>query len=468
MISRESDAPTPLPKILQVMGILGVFVSLGALTLRGLSIEELLLPAAALGLPIYLIVLVDPILGLAIFIAAIGLSPAFSVGSIRDLRAEDFLLPGLLLGWVLRAGNERSSLAPALLWTPAVFSLAAMIITTLSGSPGRGVSPTMPYLIMAKYAEYLLLYLVVINTVKTEADVRALAIFAVIVALTSAVLSFGGSASRVSQLNGERLNGPMGETANIYGGYLGLHLLMALGLFLHSTSPGARLAGGAAVVVLAFAILFTYSRTTYVAVVGAMLIFGLVKYRRLLLILFILAAVVPVVAPSSIVDRIETVGGVAAGTTPSSWDARLYAWEWAINRMTPADGLFGKGIGSVAFGEVDSEYVRVFSDMGIVGIALFIWVLWRIGRLANRTYELLENDTFLRGYMAGYLMVFIGILIHSVAATTFSAIRTEESFMVFTGLMTVVANRQADLLPGGEGRPVVLLRDASLLEPLRR
>ena len=463
MISGESESRNPLPKILQVMGTLAVFMSLGYLTLRGLSLEELMIPAAAIGLPVYLIVLVDPILGIAILIACIGLSPEFTIGSARNLRVEDFLMPGLLLGWLLRAGRERIPFAPARIWGPILASTVLMILSTIAGSTGR-VGQAMTFLILGKYAEYMIMYLLVINTVRTESELRALAIFAILVALASSFLSFGSNVLAVASTIEGRVRGPEGETSNIYGGFLALHFLLALGLFLHSRTPGTRLAGGAAIVLLGISLLFTYSRTTYVAVGGAMLLFGALKHRRLLIILFILAVIIPVLAPGAIIARIQTVGGVTSGTTPS-WTARVDAWDWAMNRMSPLDYFLGKGIGSVRFGEVDSEYVRIFSDLGIVGLALFAWLLFRLAKQANSTYDSLEEYTFLRGYVAGYLMALAAMIIHAVAATTFSAIRTEEAFMVLTGFMTVIANLQENAVPGGPDRPVVLLRDASILEP---
>jgi len=463
MISGESESRSPLPKILQVMGTLAVFMSLGYLTLRGLSLEELMLPAAAIGLPVYLIVLVDPILGIAILIACIGLSPEFTIGGVRNLRVEDFLLPGMLLGWLLRAGRDRIPFAQARIWGPILATAVLMILSTIAGSTGR-VGQAMTILILGKYAEYLIMYLLVINTVRKESELRALAIFAILVALASSFLSIGGSFAAAADTLEGRVRGPEGETSNIYGGYLGLHLALAVGLFLHSRTPAARLAGGVAIVLLGISILFTYSRTSYVAVGGAMLLFGALKHRRLLIILFILAVIIPVLAPGSVMQRIETVGGVTSGTTPS-WSARLYAWDWAMNRMSPVDSFFGKGIGSVRFGEVDSEYVRIFSDLGILGIALFAWLLFRLAKMANTTYDALEEFTFRRGYVAGYLMGLATMMIHSVAATTFSAIRTEEAFMILTGFMTVIANLQENSAPGTPEGAVVLLRDASILEP---
>lgn len=463
----EPDAKSPLPKILQVMGAMAVFVVLAYTTLRGLSLEELMLPAAALGIPIYLIVVVDPILGLAILIACVGLSPEFSVGGIRNLRMEDFLIPGLLLGWVLRAGMSRTPMAPARIWAPVLASVAAMVFSTIAGASAGTVQPQTAFLIMAKYAEYLLLYLLVINIVKTEAEVRALTIFAILVALGSAALSLSSTVSYSASIAEGRVRGPHGETGNIFGGYLGLHLLLALGLFLHTRTDASRVAGGAAIVLLGISILFTYSRTTYVSICGAILVFGSFKHRRLLIILLVLAVLLPVLAPVSVMERIATVGGVAAGPKPASWGSRLDAWEWAVNRMSPSDSLLGKGIGSVTFGDVDSEYVRIFSDMGLLGVLLFAWLLFRIGRLANKTYDALQDFTFPRGYAAGYLMGFVLMIIHSIAATTFSAIRTEETFMFLTGLMTVIANQREETEVESEGRPVVLLRDNGILEPPR-
>src|SRR5262249_36669231 len=175
-----------------------------------------------------------------------------------------------------------------------------------------------------------------------------------------------------------RVRGPLGETSNIYGTYLALHFLLALGLYLHSATGSGRVIAGGAVVLLAVSILFTDSRTTYVAIAGAILVFGLLKHRRLLLILVIMAVVVPFTAPQSVMERMATVAGVASGASPGSWTARLDAWEWAYNKMALADFFLGHGIGSVRFGDVDSEYVRIVVDTGLVGLLLFGWILVRL------------------------------------------------------------------------------------------
>jgi hypothetical protein len=460
--------PSPLTKIVQVMISLGLLAGLGYATLRGLAFEDMIVPAAAMGFLVYLIVLADSLLGLAILIACIGFSPEFSIGGVNNFRLEDLVVPALLLAWFIRTGKDRIPLAPAHIWAPAVLSMICMVCATVGGSYFGTSQLTLAFLIMGKYTEYLMIYLLVINTVKTEGELRALAIFSILVALTSSHLSLSSTYAESASTVEGRVRGPLGETSNIYGGYLMLHFLLALGLYLHSTTGAGRLLAGSALVLLSISILFTYSRTTYVAIAGAILVFGFFKHRRLLLILVLMALVVPFTAPQSVMERMATVAGVASGPSPGSWTARLEAWEWAYRRMAPGDYFLGQGIGSVRFGDVDSEYVRIIADTGLLGLALFGWILFRLGRLANRTYNRIPGPSFERGYMAGYLMAFVAMMIHSVAATTFSAIRTEEAFMVLSGFMTVIANRSAEPGPEHLERPTVLLRDVPVLEPLRR
>lgn len=447
---------------------LGVFLALGVLTLRGLDLGDLILPATALALPVYLVVMVDPILGIAILIACIGLSPEMTIGGLHNLRLEDFIVPGLILGWLMRAGRDRTPFAPTHIWGPVVLSMVCMLCSTLAGSVFK-TSPLGPaFLVMGKYAEYLVIYLLIINTVKTEGEVRALAIFSIIIALASSYASLSTTIANPASAAEGRVRGPLGETSNIYGGYLGMNLLIALGLFLHSASDVGRMVQGAAVVLLGVAILFTYSRTSYVAVAGAILVYGTFKHRRLLVILLVLGMVLPLFAPDSVTERMATVGGVAAGPTPSSWASRLWAWSVTFDRLGATDLVFGQGIYSVQFGDVDSEYVRILADTGVVGLLLFGWVLFRLGRLAYVAHDQLVDYSFPKGYLAGYLMVFLSMLIHAVAATSYSAIRTQEMFMVATGLMTVVANAKEAMIPADSTRPVVLLTGASVLEPQRR
>src|SRR5207244_4301475 len=102
-------------------------------------------------------------------------------------------------------------------------------------------------------------------------------------------------------------------------------------------------------------LLYTYSRTSFVAIMAASLLFGVLKDRRLLVVALIVALLTPVVAPESIWNRISTISGVATGEEPSSWSSRVWAWQLAGGRTLEQSPLLGFGLASIKLGMVDNE-----------------------------------------------------------------------------------------------------------------
>lgn len=412
---------------------------------------------AAGGLIVYLLTFVDIILGLAILIGCVGLSPEISLGGLDNLRLEDFLIPALLMAWLLRAGHTRDPLAPAGIGGPALAYLAALITSSIVGIASGSTSLLNAVLLIGKYCEYFALFVLVVNNVRSEQEFKALVVFSLMVAVASALLFSGAHFAEPSP--GSKIMGPLGETANIYGGYLALNLAVAVGLFLHAPSPPQRVASSVAIAALGIPLLHTYSRTSSVSIALGLLLFGLAKERRILLVALILALVVPLIAPEKVWERLMSVGDVVSGSNPS-WDARVDAWKEAVPRVLGSSPLIGFGAGSVRRGDVDSEYIRALMDTGLLGLGVFGWLLLRIGRRAYPRYEMLRGPGFHKGYAAGFLIAFTALCIHAVAATSFTAIRTAEMFMILAGLHYSQVHRLADWSGAPSviaGTPVVLI-----------
>jgi len=131
-----------------------------------------------------------------------------------------------------------------------------------------------------------------------------------------------------------------------------LNLAIALGLFLHSHTTAARAIFAGAVVLLGIPLLYTYSRTSFVAILAASLLFGVLKDRRLLVVTVIVGLITPVIAPAAIMDRISTIAGVATGNEPSSWSSRLFAWQSLGGKALSESPLVQAGATALAPGEV--------------------------------------------------------------------------------------------------------------------
>lgn len=406
---------------------------------------------AVLGLIAYFATFIDIILGLSFLVACIGLSPEMTLGGMDHLRVEDFILPGLLVAWLTRSAQYREPWIPTRLGAPCAAYFLTLVAASLLGVAAGTTAPRAAGLILAKYVEYFLIFVIVVHNVRAEGEFRALVVFAGLIALASLMI---GTAGEIAGSGVARVQGPAGETATIYGGYLILTISILLGLAIDGPPGPPRLLALGATALLAWGLLFTYSRTSYVALVVGLLLYAVLKAPKLLPLLGLFLVLFPALAPGTVWERAQTIAGVVSGSSPSSWDSRVHAWQTALERMEPEHFLLGRGVGSMALGSVDNEYVRVLVDAGLLGLGFFAWILARLGRAAWATHGALPPRTFARGYAAGFLIGLFAMLVHAVGATSFTSIRTMESLMFWAGLLVALAHRRVEwgLIPPGPHR----------------
>lgn len=451
--SLRPPGPSVLGRILTVVFFIGFLSWMVFSITEGTANSRFLQMGASVGLLVLVATLVDVTLGLAFLILCISFSPEVSFGGLDQLRLEDFIVPPLLLAWLLRMGQAREAAVPIPFSGLATAYLGAMLLSSLAGFAAGTAQAAQALTVMAKYVEYFLILMIVANNVRTSGEFRALLIFTLGVAVAGAGFTYAGTLG-----GGGKVAGPSGETATIYGGFLAMMFCLALGVLLHARTAGAKLVSSAALLVMGIGILHTYSRTTYMALGSAVGIFALLRERRILPLILLLAIFLPFLMPETVVERMSTIGGLVSGKEPASWTARTSAWEMTVNRMAGSALFWGEGAGSVRLGDVDNEYVRVLADLGILGLAVFVALLARIGWAALRHYDRLDMRGLHKGFAAGYLMGFMALAVHAIGATSFTAIRTMETFMVLTGLFVAQSHRAPEwelkvLMDRGEAPP---------------
>ena len=401
---------------------------------------------AALAALVYLLTFANIQLGLAILIVCIGFSPEVSIAGFNSIRFEDFLVPALLAAWILRSLKTRDDPLSSVVHKPFLFYLSAALISCLIGIAFNEIRPGTSVSILGKSLEYYLIFLILLNNIRTYAEFKAFVIFSLLVSLCAAVIS---GAPVVTEASTHRVHGPEGELANIFGGYIIMHMAILVGLFLHSLSMRGRVLTLLGLAAFIHPLLYTYSRTSYAALTLATSIFALLKHRRLLILVLFALILFPLIAPDAIVHRALTITTVVTEGGPESWRARVSAWE-ASSPLIMSSPIFGNGLGAVAFGDVDNEYVHVVVDMGMMGLGFLIWLLVRTGLKMLRTYDELPAPGFMKGFVGGYIIALMTIVIHSFGATSLSAIRTMETFMMFTSFAMILAARREEWLPDEE------------------
>lgn len=451
------DRDAPLRTIIPVLFVVGILALVVVYFFGDISGENFYPLAATVALLIYILTFIDIRIGIAALILAVGLSPGLAVGDVGHVRFEDFVVPPLFVSWITRVIGKREVFAPTALKGPVILYLVIALIANLVGiTTGSIKNIEYSFFFLAKNIEYFIIFVIILNNIKSEQDAKALIIISVIVGLLTGLRSISSyeTAERAA-----RIMGPLGETGNIVAGYFIMQMCIILGLFLTTDNVRNRVLLGISFLFLLYVTMLTFSRTSYIALVVSLIIFGILKNRKLLIVSIIGLIFFPLIAPEGVISRASTIANIASqAQQPESWGARVSAWEKSFGDIISSP-FFGGGLGFTNLGDIDNEYVRVAVDMGIGGLIVFLWLLFRIGKQVLFAYDNIIYDSTIFGYISGFFMAYIAMLIHALGATSFTTIRTMETFMILTAILMAIINGyqewQKDKYPTPEAEGVV-------------
>ncbi|RDI76266.1 O-antigen ligase-like membrane protein [Gaiella occulta] len=450
-----------LPPLSHPLATLGAGLGIAAAAaLAGGQIEQRpMLLAAALVLVVVAGTALDPRLGLGALAFATILSP--ELGGAVSVRADDVILAAAVFGWLARQAVRREPLRENPLLLPmallAVAGLAAMAVAFAAGNidPFRGQET--PLVISAlswlKRLEYFAIVFLVAQTLKSRVEV---AWFAGLLLVASVIVAARGAivVARDGGQTGFRLSAPFNSGgANTLGEYHTLALALALGLLLGLRSARLRLALLGVLALNAYAFLYTFSRGSYIALVAVVLVLALLRDARLLLLVGALAFVLPAYLPADVTARVESIPHEIATVNSSNignnaFLARVDSYRVAALQVARRPPL-GYGPGVVALDRIESQYAKEAVDGGLVGLTLFLWLLWRLARFGRRVL-CGARDRLERGIGLGYLAGLAGMAVAGLGSIPFTTIRTMVPFCLATGLMVVLWRLQQE--QNGEGQ----------------
>jgi len=409
--------------------------------------------ALTAGMVIFIVGFASTDIALYVLIFSMLLSPEFVVGTTEGaalgrgvtLRLDDFLIVIIGVSWLAKMSikKELGLFLKTSLNRPIAFYIITCLISTLLGAMFGTVSLKTGFLFVLKYFEYMIIYFMVANHLESKKQIRNY-LWAMLI--TCAIVSIIG----IAQIpGGGRVSAPFeGEVGepNTFGGYLVFMISIALGLLLASNSFRGQLLYGFLVLLSAVPLLYTQSRTSYVAAIPAVLAFVWLSERRNWVIAAVLLVGIslPFIAPEPAKERITytltqgreqrdvvEVGGVKLDTSLS---ARVRSYK-AATRDWVKHPVLGYGVTGYKF--LDTQYLRVITETGLVGLITFLFLVSTIFRQGYRVFEG-TGDPFYRGLTMGYLAGFVGLLCHALGANTFIIVRIMEPFWFVTAMVIVI------------------------------
>ena len=323
-----------------------------------------------------------------------------------------------------------------------LFYVLACIISTGLGILADRVGLKTGALYVLKYIEYFIVYFMVINHVRDADQIKR---FVFCLLLTCFIISIFG----ILQIpGGERVSAPFegeGGEPNTFGGYLVFIGAIAGGLFIKTENPKLKSLLPILILSIVLPLLFTRSRSSYLALIPACLVLGLLLRHRIIIISLMAVALLlsPLFLPSTVKDRIlftftqeeasdqVQIGGIRLDTSTS---ARILGLERLLLDF-PKHPVLGYGITGYEF--IDAQYPKVLIETGVFGLIAFFYLLYSIFKMAINHMKAVKTPYF-KGLAIGFIAGYIGLLFHAIGANTFIIVRIMEPFWFFAGIIAVL------------------------------
>jgi len=264
----------------------------------------------------------------------------------------------------------------------------------------------------------------------------ALALCAIPLAGVAVQHYLAGDFLNTGAANIKRIAGYTGLSGNPNDLALTLNLIIPLAgvLLLTARTTGGRITAGLALLLAVPAVILTFSRAGFLTL-GAIVLLTLIYLARrraagLALVLVVAGLAALPFLPAGYLDRLNTITDIAADTTGSAqgrWKDFGVAAEVVADHPIMGVGL-GQDIlalndarGQATWRSVHNAYLEYAVDLGLPGLALFVWLLIasfrstsKVARYARRA-GFADLETFAAGIQIALVAFAVAACFHPIA-----------------------------------------------------
>lgn len=426
-------------------------------------------------LPLYILAS-HRVFAIFLLILAISISPRIHIATLRhgkllDLRIEDFLIILLTIAWFTYSSLKHVKLYISPLGKPVLLYLLLALLSTSVGLLMGWIELSRAFFFYLKEVEYFLMFLVTVNFISHIKDLKVALSGFLLGGLANGLyvlyqFAFGKIGGMEDPASSYRYYGVsmLGESGpGVTGIYFALILFLSASLFLFVSNTIIRLIS---IVCVAFSIsglIGSLSRTSVVGIILVLPLFfylvvsskrGTFKKMQTFICLLLCCSV--------IVLLVMTAFSYMQEKTPFARRLVYKGTEDLLNRyyadrvqpvyedyfkVIPKNPVIGLGKSITGqkyisgltlkhfYGEAHNHYLRILTEMGVVGLFVFLYIIFLILKFSQRVFK----DTFSYFRLIG-LTCFVWtlfLLAASFAQDVFVVPRTTELFWILVGLIMV-------------------------------
>lgn len=448
------------------MPIILVLVALAAAAWLGFMAAgggqySIIMLAASAGASLF--AFLSPKLSLVLLLFSMLLSPEIGFGAVdasRSLvvRYDDIFIVIIFMSWFARTAifKHKPFIMSTPVQTPVLLYTALCIVSTAMGVMRGDLRWSAAALYVLKYVEYFLLFFMTVNIVESEEDVKKFMRYGLVVTVLVTVYAYYYYyASGITARATAPFEAPVGNPQESEPASLGGYYLIIFGILFALISEGSGRAALLSLSMLLFAFpafLFTYSRASYMgfaAMVPALFVFS--SKRRLLMAGFLAAGAIAFFLTPTLKGRVmeritmtysgayarQSFDTVVAGQVrlEDSAASRVYSIKRTLFEKLPKHPIIGWGVTGIGMG--DTQYALVLGELGLLGAALFVWMIYRLFFTAKAVFNYYQAPA-LKALSLGFIISLVGLLFQSLGVNTFIVVRIMEPFWFIAALLSVL------------------------------
>jgi putative inorganic carbon (HCO3(-)) transporter len=164
-----------------------------------------------------------------------------------------------------------------------------------------------------------------------------------------------------------------------------------------------------------YCLLYSFSRGGYLAFLVGLMFLGILKERKILLAMLVLLIAWQVLLPTSVQQRVSMTYD-QHGQLDASAQTRVDLWQDAMTLFRD-NPVLGTGFNTYAYlgrvgyyTDTHNYYLKVMVETGVIGLLLFLWLVWRMFALGFRLFRTAE-DPFLQALGLGFAVMMIGAVV---------------------------------------------------------
>jgi O-antigen ligase len=386
-----------------------IMISVGAGLLLGTRAgREIAVPLGVVAL--FLLLVWDLRLVVPVLLVMLPFGPKFPM-AFGNLYLSTAVLIAAYLAWAVRLPASRKGLELRYndVLLGVAFMAAAFAISSLQNYQFL-ISDRTALLRFIQFLIYTGIFVMVFQMELSRSVIKFLLVLMILAGIAQGMLG----AAQWMLRPGLYVTGTFDGEHNLFAAYAAFTVVLLTGVALETRRRSLTILSLAAIAIMLFAIVFSFSRTAYVSLAVSFLVFAFLpigRTKRIVVPLTAAGAAIAglVIVPASVTERMRDILRTATGEYIAlSFRYRLRMWRIALEDFLESP-ILGKGAWTYKLR--DNFFVKVGAEVGIVGLVAFLVLIYLILRASWRHIADPPDDGFVRGIVVGFFPAAVGSLI---------------------------------------------------------